>query len=105
MTIFCPKCTIVLSVLFFFSCYGDHRERHVLTHSFPTRRSSDLSGTNSVPIGPSAPVMSTLGCFFSTEYVRRSRVAAIGEDDLKRSEEHTSELQSLMRSSYAGFCL
>src|SRR3546814_3376761 len=23
----------------------------------------------------------------------------------KRSEEHTSELQSLMRSSYAGFCL
>src|SRR3546814_4602575 len=24
---------------------------------------------------------------------------------VKRSEEHTSELQSLMRSSYAGFCL
>src|SRR3546814_255697 len=27
---------------FFFSCYGDHRDLHVLTHSFPTRRSSDL---------------------------------------------------------------
>src|SRR3546814_4994554 len=25
--------------------------------------------------------------------------------DLLRSEEHTSELQSLMRKSYAGFCL
>src|SRR3546814_3660093 len=25
--------------------------------------------------------------------------------DRRRSEEHTSELQSLMRSSYAGFCL
>src|SRR3546814_10779446 len=25
--------------------------------------------------------------------------------DLTRSEEHTSELQSLMRISYAGFCL
>src|SRR3546814_2991848 len=25
--------------------------------------------------------------------------------DLKRSEEHTSEIQSLMRNSYAGFCL
>src|SRR3546814_4363649 len=25
--------------------------------------------------------------------------------DLKRSEEHTSELQSLMRTSYAVFCL
>src|SRR3546814_7306143 len=27
------------------------------------------------------------------------------EDSLKRSEEHTSELQSLMRISYAVFCL
>src|SRR3546814_14805746 len=30
-------------VLFFFClCYGDPRDRHVLTHPFPTRRSSDL---------------------------------------------------------------
>src|SRR3546814_12084913 len=29
-------------MLFFFVCYGDHRDLHVLTHSFPTRRSSDL---------------------------------------------------------------
>src|SRR3546814_11628151 len=28
-----------------------------------------------------------------------------GDVDLKRSEEHTSELQSLMRISYAVFCL
>src|SRR3546814_12361898 len=27
---------------FFFEWYGDHRDLHVLTHSFPTRRSSDL---------------------------------------------------------------
>src|SRR3546814_3613620 len=27
------------------------------------------------------------------------------DDDIKRSEEHTSELQSLMRISYAVFCL
>src|SRR3546814_18504235 len=27
---------------FFFYCYGDHRDLHVLTHSFPTRRSSDF---------------------------------------------------------------
>src|SRR3546814_19955799 len=27
---------------FFFSGYGDHLDLHVLTHSFPTRRSSDL---------------------------------------------------------------
>src|SRR3546814_12986763 len=29
--------------LCFFYCYGVHRDLHVLTHSFPTRRSSDLS--------------------------------------------------------------
>src|SRR3546814_17287073 len=27
---------------FFFCCYADHRDLHLLTHSFPTRRSSDL---------------------------------------------------------------
>src|SRR3546814_12539437 len=32
-----------MSFSFCFKCYGDHRELHVLTHSFPTRRSSDLS--------------------------------------------------------------
>src|SRR3546814_6024883 len=26
---------------FSFVCYGDHRDLHLLTHSFPTRRSSD----------------------------------------------------------------
>src|SRR3546814_12054438 len=29
-------------MLFFVYLYGDHRDLHVLTHSFPTRRSSDL---------------------------------------------------------------
>src|SRR3546814_19005134 len=28
--------------MFFFYWSGDHRDLHVLTHSFPTRRSSDL---------------------------------------------------------------
>src|SRR3546814_9448773 len=28
--------------MFFFSCIGDRRDLHVLTQSFPTRRSSDL---------------------------------------------------------------
>src|SRR3546814_7023669 len=36
-----------------------------------------------------------------------TRVVAVGQPnaDQKRSEEHTSELQSLMRISYAVFCL
>src|SRR3546814_2958754 len=35
--------------------------------------------------------------------LHRAQMAAT--PDLVRSEEHTSELQSLMRISYAGFCL
>src|SRR3546814_3528211 len=32
------------------------------------------------------------------------RIAAVGQQEYARSEEHTSELQSLMRNSYAVFC-
>src|SRR3546814_18044310 len=40
-------CISVVHVFLFFVCflflvYDDHRDLHVLTHSFPTRRSSDL---------------------------------------------------------------
>src|SRR3546814_6337557 len=34
-----------------------------------------------------------------------ARAGAAGHEDVQRSEEHTSELQSLMRISYAVFCL
>src|SRR3546814_4608865 len=34
-----------------------------------------------------------------------ANVIALGISDVARSEEHTSELQSLMRISYAVFCL
>src|SRR3546814_5818793 len=42
-----------------------------------------------------------------TEWCERRRLARIHRytRDRKRSEEHTSELQSLMRNSYAVFCL
>src|SRR3546814_20278033 len=33
----------VCSLCFLFVRYGDHRDLHVLTHAFPTRRSSDLA--------------------------------------------------------------
>src|SRR3546814_9331624 len=36
---------------------------------------------------------------------RAARAVALDAMDAKRSEEHTSELQSLMRISYAVFCL
>src|SRR3546814_7073532 len=38
-------------------------------------------------------------------FLRRRGLANLSFGDLQRSEEHTSELQSLMRISYAVFCL
>src|SRR3546814_18092291 len=35
---------INVSVVILLSWCGDHRELHLLTHSYPTRRSSDLFG-------------------------------------------------------------
>src|SRR3546814_12530126 len=43
--IMCVSYYVYTVVVFFFECYGDHRDLHVLTHSFPTRRSSDLPGS------------------------------------------------------------
>src|SRR3546814_3407171 len=39
------------------------------------------------------------------QHVGIERICPGGRDQLARSEEHTSELQSLMRTSYAVFCL
>src|SRR3546814_6925398 len=109
----------------FFFCerYADHRDLHVLTHSFPTRRSSDLKGLRARPAHkarkvkreplerrallvrkglkakpePPAPRVLPVRKAKPVQPVRRGRRV--------RSEEHTSELQSLMRISYAVFCL
>src|SRR3546814_1548286 len=42
---------------------------------------------------------------FASACVNNSLVEGVGEGAGARSEEHTSELQSLMRISYAVFCL
>src|SRR3546814_5475493 len=109
-----------------------------MTHSFPTRRSSDLlpdedwvtlsqQGLQPVTAGrffvhnmADDPVPAqakaflieagqafgtgqhetTEGCLLMLDRIRR-----LGQRHDNRSEEHTSELQSLMRISYAVFCL
>src|SRR3546814_8383503 len=86
----------------FFLVYGDHRGLHVWTHSFPTRRSSDLwtrRPSTRWP-GPGPPCGC---CWWSMRRVPEEGESA-GRDGA-RSEEHTSALQSLMRISYAVFCL
>src|SRR3546814_10062935 len=103
-------------VYFFFDGYGDHRDLPLLTHSFPTRRSSDLAAGAGFP-SPAQDWQDdaiSLIELLRLDRATRSglwRVAAArsgGKFRLphqRRSEEHTSELQSLMRNSYAVFCL
>src|SRR3546814_5280113 len=50
--------------------------------------------------------LTTLVAFFIVEIGDKTQIATIGLGArYQRSEEHTSELQSLMRISYAVFCL
>src|SRR3546814_10275898 len=63
-----------------------------------------------VVVAPSNPIVS-IGPLLAVEGIRdalvrrRPRVVAVSPIVDGRSEEHTSELQSLMRISYAVFCL
>src|SRR3546814_9337681 len=77
------------------------------THSFPTRRSSDLPPAAAPD--PHHKLVSGLDVYFGmmrADALRSQGAMASGSKlSIPRSEEHTSELQSLMRISYAVFCL
>src|SRR3546814_2344959 len=102
--------------------YCDHQYLPVLPHSFPTRRSSDLHRRRTRSNRRIAEPLGDRGGEGIAQPHRRQpvtrptgngggrrRVAARGmaqrHQSRDRSEEHTSELQSLMRISYAVFCL
>src|SRR3546814_8441095 len=100
-----------------------------MTHSFPTRRSSDLNPiyrklyfklsekviyfchARARPCGRglvAEPGKLALGVAFRRRLAVGDRCTAVAltrKPGGDRSEEHTSELQSLMRISYAVFCL
>src|SRR3546814_8278529 len=103
--------------MFFFSAYRHPRELHVRTHSSPTRRFSDLAGALlELPSGRGITSRTWHRMTSPTVSAARSvqmlmlDICAAGltarrQDGHARSEEHTSALQSLMRNSYAVFCL
>src|SRR3546814_4270707 len=93
-------------------CSGDHRDLHVLAHSFPRRRSSDHRVINFLVPGregnwtvhfPTGEVVSIYDAAMRYQAEGTPLVIITGKE--YRSEEHTSELQSLMRISYAVVCL
>src|SRR3546814_5582806 len=83
---------------------GPHAHARGLDAQLPPRRA--LRGGRSPPGGPrrlAAIRRSAHG--LEPEGQRRPAPAAARAAEHPRSEEHTSELQSLMRNSYAVFCL
>src|SRR3546814_9130047 len=90
-----------------------------MTPAFPTRRASDLRRTPGIRVAEPAFDLAacrewkdgivnrlTNGVAALLKKARVKTVEGVARfRDGKRSEEHTSELQSLMRSSYAVFCL
>src|SRR3546814_6917344 len=73
--------------------------RSTLTaHSFPTRRSSDFDRDS---VQSTADGGVSMIIHDKKNFVAGALYVSFGA----RSEEHTSELQSLMRISYAVFCL
>src|SRR3546814_4896072 len=106
------SCFVFVCRGFVFECYVGHRDLHVLTHSFPTRRSSDRTRAKSCRCtSPRTRRTSRPSTACSRAWCAPSRTASPSarsrgcRSSSTRSEEHTSELQSRMRSSYAVFCL
>src|SRR3546814_5870362 len=54
---------------------------------------------------PAGPALGSPGDVHRERPETHRRLRAMGSNQRSRSEEHTSELQSLMRISYAVFCL
>src|SRR3546814_7696444 len=86
----------VVCISFFSYGYGDHRDLHGLTRSFPTRRSSDLVVADGGGGYSAAGHCIAAAHRFGHAAGRREDIAQIGRAH--------AELQSLMRISYAVFC-
>src|SRR3546814_2976952 len=76
-----------------------------------------LTGGSTIPRDLPVPGREFKGVHFAMDFLRQQNkrvsgrsfteedILAGGKNVIVRSEEHTSELQSLMRTSYAVFCL
>src|SRR3546814_6630205 len=102
------------------TCVGDPLERHaLLRQGHPERHANRSAPTHALQYAlahsdqahavvntawPEPPLRDLESSAFAKQNIV-GRDADIVEYDLGRSEEHPSELQSLMRISYAVFCL
>src|SRR3546814_10254297 len=66
---------------------------------------SGLTPLGATRIGPTMTTTGRAALFFACRWLRQPCSSTVHRNCSARSEEHTSELQSLMRISYAVFCL
>src|SRR3546814_3178015 len=79
---------------------------HVYTSAERFEREKEMFGRSWLYVGRVEEIPSSGDWFTKTiDILSVSAIIARGKDGEIRSEEHTSELQSLMRISYAVFCL
>src|SRR3546814_3440091 len=76
-----------------------------LFRSYFFKQLNELNTDKKLEINPIHILMNVIGLIIFPFLGRRVLEKAAGIEDDDRSEEHTSELQSLMRISYAVFCL
>src|SRR3546814_1985548 len=104
-------------VIFFFSRVGNHRDLHVLNtlslhDALPIYVAQDLGlfaehrvEIVGIAVALDAPQAGALDGLDDGGLAETDEEGGPGHLPHRRSEEHTSELQSLMRISYAVFCL
>src|SRR3546814_6425903 len=88
-----------------FKCDCNHRDLHVRTYSFPTRRSSDRAARMPPPAALDLEPPPRYNSRSAVAYASRTSLFLIVASSRMRSEEDTTELQALMRISYAVFGL
>src|SRR3546814_1100201 len=76
-----------------------------LQWSFPIMFTRVSRGGTGLQTGLSAWILAIVRALEEADVDPAPLMQGIGMDASRRSEEHTSELQSLMRISYAVFCL
>src|SRR3546814_4287148 len=102
-----PRSTRTATLFPYTTLVRSHGDRHARAVG---QLSPDLLSGRPHQLGDEA-VQDLGGCLLSRLVVVSNRVSAAkqtrpgAEGGLSRSEEHTSELQSLMRTSYAVFCV
>src|SRR3546814_9897044 len=82
---------------------GADHDHAAAPRSYQPRDRFTIATTESIT-GTSTSTPTTVASA-APDFRPNSEIAAATASSTKRSEEHTSELQSLMRNSYAVFCL